>query len=614
MGGRMMMKNGMVLLATMLLIVSCQALETDVEKNRPETGSENVKVQGVRMTVPEIPFESVETRAAMAVDDVSGLSFTWSDGDATGVYSTTDGFARYNLVTGDGLANATFDGGGFSLTDGSTYYSFFPYEMSASDKTAIPLTYAGQSVTTDDDVVSPMSKDYMWASAVSDEGNAAFSFAHIGAFLRMRITLPEGTDIDKVELMPMYGEVPQTMTFDITTHTPTVSTSSTVMGVTTAGVTVPASGKATVWAVMPPQSFSADQFAVQVTSGTDVYSARAAGKTFTAGKAYKWELSPVNVESDPGYGFSTVAETGFADVTASVGAGEYSGIAYISGTQYAVVHDKLNGGGIVLYNITINDDGTVGDVSKSIPTGTSSSAVTDMDNEGIAYVPGSPGTLFVSAEAEQSIKEYDLDGNPTGRSLTIPANMAMDKISSNKGFESLTYNATTDLFWTTTESELAKDAATPGLLRLQSFGNDLKAAGRYLYQMDAPSKTSEEAAAATSYVFGVPALAALGDGRIIVLEREVFVASGSVMEKAMNSFTTMKLYVVNPSSDGSGILRKTLLKSFSTQPLSANFANYEGMCVGPTLSDGSKTLVLIPDSQNGSSGLTKEYVKVITFK
>lgn len=613
MGGRVIMKNGMVLLATMLLIVSCQALETEVEKNKPETGSENVKVQGVQMTVPEIPFEGVETRAAMAVDDVNGLSFTWSDGDATGVYSTTDGFARYNLVTGDGLANATFDGGGFSLTDGSTYYAFFPYAMSASDKTAIPLTYSGQSVTTDNDIVSPMSKDYMWASAVSDEGNAAFSFAHIGAFLRMRITLPEGTDIDKVELMPMYGEVPQTMTFDITTHTPAVSTSSTVMGVTTAGVTVPASGKATVWAVMPPQSFAADHFAVQVTSGTDVYSARATGKTFTAGKAYKWELSPVNVESDPGYGFSTVAETGFADVTASVGVGEYSGITYISGTQYAVVHDKLNGGGIVLYNITINDDGTVGDVSKSIPTGTSSSAVTDIDNEGIAYVPGSPGTLFVSAEAEQSIIEYDLDGNPTGRSLTIPADMAVDKISSNKGFESLTYNATTELFWTTTESELAKDAAKPGLLRLQSFGNDLKAAGRYLYQMDVPSKTSEEAAAATSYVFGVPALAALDDGRIIVLEREVFVASGSVMEKAMNSFTTMKLYVVNPSADGSGILRKTLLTSFSTQPLSSNFANYEGMCVGPTVS-GSKTLVLIPDSQNGSSGLTKEYVKVITFK
>ena len=115
-------------------------------------------------------------------------------------------------------------------------------------------------------------------------------------------------------------------------------------------------------------------------------------------------------------------------------------------------------------------------------------------------------------------------------------------------------------------------------------------------------------------MFGVPALAALGDGRIIVLEREVFVASGHLMEKYMNSFTTMKLYVVNPSSDGSGILRKSLLKSFITKPSDANFANYEGMCVGPTLSDGSIALVLIPDSQNGSSGLTKEDVKVITMK
>ena len=593
------------MILAVVAVASCQEME-----NAELPGSSEVTVKGVQMRVPAIEFDA-ESKSAMTVDESSGISFTWSDGDATGVYSTTDGFARFNLVTGDGLANATFDGGGFSLTDGSTYYAFFPYEMSASDKTTIPLTYSGQSVTTDNDMVSPMSKDYMWASAISDEGNAAFSFAHIGAFLRMRITLPEGTNVDKVELMPMYGEVPQTMTFDFTTHTPAVSTSSTVMGVTTAGVTVPASGKATVWAVMPPQSFAEDHFAVQVTSGTDVYSARAAGKTFNAGKAYKWELSPVNVESDPGYGFSTVAETGFLDVTASVGSGEYSGITYIGGTQYAVVHDKLNGGGIVLYNITINNDGTVGVVSKSIPTGTSSSAVTNMDNEGVAYVPGTPGTLFVSAEADQSIREYDLTGAPTGRSLVVPEDLGVGKITSNKGFEALTYNATTELFWTVTESELTKDAATPGLLRLQSFGTDLKPAGRYLYQMDSPTQSS---ASASSYVFGVPALAALDDGRIIVLEREVYVANGSVLEKAAYSFTRMNLYVVKPSEDGSGLLRKSLLKSFITKPSDSNFANYEGMCVGPTLSDGSKTLVLIPDSQSGSSGLTKEYVKVITFK
>lgn len=589
-----------------MALFACREME-----NAELPGSSEVTVKGVQMRVPAIEFDA-ESKSAMTVDESSGISFTWSDGDATGVYSTTGGFARFHLVSGGGMANAVFDGGGFSLTDGASYYAFYPYAWSASNKSAIPLDYSGQSVTSDNDLASPMTKDYLWASAVSDGGNASFSFSHIGAFLRMRITLPEGTNVDKVELMPMYGEVPQTMTFDITSHTPFVSTASPVMSVATSGVTVPSGGKATFWMAMPPQSFSEDFFAVQVYAGSKVYSARTAGKAFAPGKAYRLEVAPLDVSSDPGYSFTTVTEAGIANnVTASVGAGEYSGISYIGGTQYAVVHDKLNGGGIVLYNITIKDDGTVGDVSKSIPTGTSSSAVTNMDNEGVAYVPGTPGTLFVSAEADQSIREYDLTGAPTGRSLVVPEDLAVGKITSNKGFEALTYNATTELFWTVTESELAKDAATAGLLRLQSFDTDLKAAGRYLYQMDSPTQSS---ASASSYVFGVPALAALDDGRIIVLEREVYVANGDVWEKAAYSFTKTNLYVVKPSEDGSGILRKSLLMNFITKPLDGNFANYEGMCVGPTLSDGSIALVLIPDSQNGSGGLTEEYVKVITVK
>ena len=42
-----------------------------------------------------------------------------------------------------------------------------------------------------------------------------------------------------------------------------------------------------------------------------------------------------------------------------------------------------------------------------------------------------------------------------------------------------------------------------------------------------------------------------------------------------------------------------------------NLANFEGMCLGPTLPDGSRCLVMIADSQKGSGGLTQEYVKVI---
>lgn len=297
-------------------------------------------------------------------------------------------------------------------------------------------------------------------------------------------------------------------------------------------------------------------------------------------------------------------------ITSEVGSGEYSGITHVGGSRYAVVHDHLNGGGVLLFDIHISDKGIVKEVSNSVPAGTASSEVKHMDNEGVAYVP-STETLFVSAESDQSIREYTLEGVPTGRMLAVPSDMAADKITSNRGFEALAYNAVTGLFWTTTESELIADAATPGLLRLQSFGNDLQPRKRYLYQMDSGTKSAEKIANASSYVHGVSAMAAMDDGRIIVLEREVYVPKGSVIKKMLSSFSKMKLYVVRPSADSSEVLEKTLLKSFSTS--SANMANYEGMCFGPTLPNGNKTLILIPDSQNGAHGLTQEYLKVLVL-
>ena len=315
------------------------------------------------------------------------------------------------------------------------------------------------------------------------------------------------------------------------------------------------------------------------------------------------------------YGFRTVIEADVKKVTAQMGSGDYSGITYLGGTRYAVVDDKRSGGGILLVDMDVSFKGKVGGVSVAVPEGAASSDIKNRDNEGVAYRAGSfgAGMLFVSAEADQSIREYGLDGVPTGRFLAVPDDMARGRIKSNRGFEALTYNEFTGLFWTTTEDVL-KDEQTPGLLRLQSFGADLKPAGRYLYQMDQPVKSEAEAAGAESYVFGVPAMTALDDGRLIVLEREVYVPKGSNINKLRKSFTRMNLYVVNPADDTSEVLRKTLMCSFTTKPASGRFADYEGMCLGPLVPDGGRTLILISDSQHGAGGVARDFVKVIVFR
>jgi hypothetical protein len=147
--------------------------------------------------------------------------------------------------------------------------------------------------------------------------------------------------------------------------------------------------------------------------------------------------------------------------------------------------------------------------------------------------------------------------------------------------------------------------------------------------MDEPAKTAAEGKAAWAYVFGIPAITALDDGRLIVLEREVYVPYGQPKEILKTMFSRVKLYVVDPSGDPTEILPKQLLCSFETgvrmsaAGIDVALANYEGMCLGPVLPDGRNTLILIADSQGGMAQLaarlgrrqlTCEFVKVLLLE
>ena len=195
---------------------------------------------------------------------------------------------------------------------------------------------------------------------------------------------------------------------------------------------------------------------------------------------------------------------------------------------------------------------------------------------------------------------------------------ARDKIYPNKGFEALTYNASTGLFWTTTEGPLKEDGEQSVVRYLQSFDLSLEPQAVIHYEMDRPRKSLAESKDAQAYVHGISAIAALDDGQLIVLEREVFVPKGGFLKMALESFSVTSLYLVNPAeavfADGwrCGHVSKRLLCSFATGAL--GLANYEGMCLGPKLLDGRQTLVLIADSQGGSKGRVLEYVKVIALK
>lgn len=316
-----------------------------------------------------------------------------------------------------------------------------------------------------------------------------------------------------------------------------------------------------------------------------------------------------------------------------IGCAQYSGITSLGDNRYAVVSDKEPSDGFFLFRIDQNAtsgkitavylEGFKGNPSPQIDA----NGLSVRDCEGISYVP-STQTLFISGEGDQRILEYNMEGHLTGRELNIPAIFSRRNIVPNYGFEALSYDPVTQRFWTTTEGMLPIDGQTasavhPGvqnLLRIQAFNSDLQPVAQYAYRMDR-GKLDDFG---KIYVYGVPAVTALPDGKLLVLEREADITAGG-----FSSSARCKLYLVNPSEghqidssvnlsmlDPNKFLIKRLLADWKTvaQPVKMNFANFEGMCLGRKLADGRQTLILISDSQGGKRKGPYElndYLKVI---
>lgn len=316
-----------------------------------------------------------------------------------------------------------------------------------------------------------------------------------------------------------------------------------------------------------------------------------------------------------------VKDCGQKSFPKTVPAGNYSGITHIGGNEYAVVSDKSDTDGFFIFNIEV--DSLSGEIKEVANMGFWGDSIRNADCEGITYVP-STSTLFICRESDNVIMEYGMDGRATGREMDVPE-VFRKGMAGNYGFEALTYDEQSHLFWTINESTLDGDGeranssnGVANVLRLQSFDDDLQAGRQYFYKMDAAVST----AAASNYAMGVSELLAIGDGRLLVLEREFFVPKLKV-----GAFVQCKIYEIKPE-DGQAVpadervsqdavfLPKRLVYSFKTKLTLFNrsLANYEGMCLGPTLPDGNRTIILVSDSQNQYAGVLKDFFRTLVVK
>lgn len=344
----------------------------------------------------------------------------------------------------------------------------------------------------------------------------------------------------------------------------------------------------------------------------------------------------------------------------TVAAGNYSGIAHLHDDIYAVVSDKSDSA--LYFNFRIQVNPKTGELERVENLGFTERTDGNLndgkpwlglekgfDHEAIVKV--SDSTLMIASEGYCRLKEFPiLPTSADAAKIGYQQNLWESRWPSsdfypNYNFESLAFDPVHQYLWSIPESTFRKDGqpATPqnGLanrLRLMRLNwgkmkedsnkeeyseqvnskKDSRYMMTYVYQMDQPSTHKK----ADIYVMGVSELCVLPDGQLLVLEREAFIPKIKI-----GAFCKCKLYLINPlnsevfsmkekfSSD-TPFLKKRLLTEWKTglSLSKRSFANYEGMCLGPMLEDGSQVVILLSDSQDQYAGVLKDWFKTIVIR
>ena len=269
--------------------------------------------------------------------------------------------------------------------------------------------------------------------------------------------------------------------------------------------------------------------------------------------------------------------------------GNYSGIAWLGNNRYAVVNDKAEEDGFHIFEINI--DSVSGEIRSAKEIEFRSSGFANRDNEGIAYNPNS-NTILISGEADNRILEYDMDGMRTLREAEMPD--LYKHLPDNSGLEALSYNTHTQTLWTCNESDT---------IMIQAFDSLYRPLKAYAYYLDKPIAKKSKA---QYYAHGIGTICALNDNSLLLLEREFYTPKSK-----LGAFVNCKLYRFVPGEES-----KELLTEWRTRLslLGRSLANYEGMCLGPVLVDGSRAIILISDSQNQYAGVLKDWLKSLKLE
>ena len=265
-----------------------------------------------------------------------------------------------------------------------------------------------------------------------------------------------------------------------------------------------------------------------------------------------------------------------------------SGLTWCRGDLYFAVSDRTRA--ILPLRITLDAEAgliVAVNAEAAVPVHT---AMDDLED--IAWDPVN-NIAFISGEKPAAIAGFTLTGQPGPVVRLPPVFLAARR---NLSMESLTNNSIAGRAWTANEDTLPADGAVSspeagGVVRLQEFDAEWKPLRQFAWRTETSGVRFHGSGT------GVSGLCLLDDGNLLVMER---VVTGGTLE--------VRLFL----ADFTGATDTTELPELSTASFTpakkhllfrkaSGLTNWEGLAAGPQLADGSRSLILIADSGQGTT-------------
>ena len=168
-----------------------------------EIGDNNEELKRYRTIIiqrPQIIEDQTSENMRSVVQTYPEFKFLWTGNETIGIYPENTTPIPFTLTGSKSPSEATFSNKDEVIVPGKKYYAFCPYTNLLDESTPqdVEISYEGQTMDkfldADDTITHIGDYDFLYAKTVIPTDTTSipkFSFARIGALIRLKIDLPE---------------------------------------------------------------------------------------------------------------------------------------------------------------------------------------------------------------------------------------------------------------------------------------------------------------------------------------------------------------------------------------------------------------------------------------